>query len=39
MIVRRLGIVENVYTHDTLLNKIVRDDKSFCVSRNIRNLE
>ena len=42
----RLVIVAAVHTHthththtDPLLNKIVRDDKSFSISRDIRNLE
>ena len=41
---KRLVIVGAVHTHththtDTLLNKIVRDDKSFNISQNIRNLK
>ena len=41
---KRLVIVGAVHTHththtDPLLNKIVRDDKSFSISRDIRNLE
>ena len=41
---KRLVIVGAVHTHththtDALLNKIVRDDKSFNISRDIRNLE
>lgn len=37
---KRLVIVGAVHTHtDTLLNKIVRDDKSFNISLNRRNLK
>lgn len=41
---KRLVTVEAVHTHihthtNTLLNKIVRNDKSFCISQNRRNLE
>ena len=39
---KRLVIVEVVHTYiytDLLLNKIVRDNKSFSISRDIRNLE
>ena len=40
IIMKRLVIIGAVYTHaNTLLNKIVRDDKSFCISRNLRNLK
>ncbi len=41
---KRLVILGAVHTHththtNTLLNKIVRDDKSFNISRNLRNLK
>ena len=41
---KRLESLAVVHTHththtDSLLNKIVRDDKSFNISRNIRNLK
>ena len=39
---KRLVTVEAVHTHthtNTLLNKIVRNDKSFGISQNRRNLE
>ena len=39
---KRLVTVAVVHTHthtNTLLNKIVRNDKSFCISQNRRNLE
>ena len=39
---KRLVIVAAVHTHthtDTLLNKIVRDDKSFNIPLNRRNLK
>ena len=41
---KRLESLAVVHTHththtDTLLNKIVRDDKSFNISRNLRNLK
>ena len=37
---KRLVTVEAVHTHtNTLLNKIVRDDKSFNISLNRRNLK
>ena len=39
---KRLESPVAVHTHthtDTLLNKIVRDDKSFNISQNIRNLK
>ena len=39
---KRLVILGAVHTHthtNTLLNKIVRDDKSFNISQNIRNLK
>lgn len=37
---KRLVTVAVVYTHtDALLNKIVRDDKSFNISLNRRNLK
>ena len=41
---KRLESLMAVYTHththtDALLNKIVRDDKSFNISRNLRNLK
>ena len=39
---KRLVILGAVHTHthtNTLLNKIVRDDKSFNISRNRRNLK
>ena len=36
----RLESFVAVHTHtDSLINKIVRDDKSFNISRNIRNLK
>ena len=39
---KRLESLVAVHTHthtDALLNKIVRDDKSFNISRNLRNLK
>ena len=41
---KRLENLVAVHTHththtDALLNKIVRDDKSFNISRNLRNLK
>ena len=37
---KRLERLMAVHTHkDALLNKIVRDDKSFNISRNLRNLK
>ena len=39
---KRLETVEAVHTHthtDILLNKIVRNDKSFCVPQKRRNLK
>ena len=37
---KRLESLMAVHTHtDALLNKIVRDDKSFNISRNLRNLK
>ena len=36
---KRLESLVAVHTHGALLNKIARDDKSFNISRNLRNLK